>query len=650
MKASFNIFTVLLMISLSWSLSAQLNHLEKKVVLDASNVSLKQVLNEMESQGHFFFSYDSELLNQDSTISFETNPAKVKTVLQAILPPTLAFKSVGRHIVIFQPQKPIDKEIVVSGYITDGRSGKPLTNATLYEPGQNIMATTDARGYFEIAVSSRAEKIGITASKQGYFQQALYVQPKQQTQVTFELLKREKELSVLHEKTLVYPNVNERALVKLIVPQRIIENTENLNLFERAKTQISFIPGIGTRGLLNGSSVNRISINVLAGYSQGTEGLEIGTLFNINTQDMVGVQLSGVGNITGRFVKGFQAASVLNYNGLLLEGVQLSGFSNINAGDLHGWQISGFSNVVNGTLKGVQLSGFSNVATGALNGVQVSGFSNVATKAFKGVQVASFSNVASQEFSGIQASAFSNVVSSVDSTIQLSGCSNVALSNFKGVQIASISNVVNQKFSGLQVSGFHNYAKEVNGVQVSGFMNQAYYNKGVQLSFFNYADSSSGLPVGFISLVKYGYHSLVVSANESFPVNVGFKTGVHRFYNIFEIGIGNEVYHASYGFGTMAPLGHKWQLSMDLTGGAIIQANNPDWEHIPFHFRFTPAINFQVSKKFGIGLGPSLNYMVSPLQAEGAFFKLSDYSFYEQNTANWYGQAWLGGRLALRVF
>jgi len=572
------------MLALSWSLNAQLNHLEKKVSVQASNLSVQQVLKDIETQAQFFFSYDSELVNQDSIISLKMNAVVVKTVLQKILSPALEYKSVGNHVVIFQPLNLADKEIVVSGYITDGRNGKPLGNATLYEPGQDLMVTTDASGYFEMKVSAEAKKIGLTASKSGYLQEVAYIKPKQDPRVDFKLVNQAQKVENLNKKPLDYPDVNERTLVKLMVPQRVIENSENLTLFEKAKTQVSFVPGIGTRGLLNGSSVNRISINVLAGYSQGTEGVEVGTLFNINTRDMIGVQLSGVGNVTGRFVKGFQAASVLNYNGLLLEGVQLSGFSNVNAGEVKGWQISGFSNVANDTVKGGQ----------------VSGFSNVATKTFDGVQIAAFSNVATQNFNG------------------------------------------------MQLSAFHNYAKEISGIQIAGFMNYTHHNKGVQLSFFNYADSSSGIPIGFMSVVKHGYHIVEVSATETFPANVAFKTGVNLFYNIIEIGVGSDVYHASYGIGTMPSLGKRWQLSMDLTGGAILNTSTSDWENLPFHFRFTPAINFQVSKKFGIALGPSLNYFAFPLQSEDTFFKLSDYHFYEQTKADWYEQAWVGAKLALR--
>ncbi|WP_417610153.1 hypothetical protein [Owenweeksia hongkongensis] len=575
-----------LMLCLGFEALSQHNHLNKMVSINVQNTSIKQVLASIESQSYFYFSYDAELVPQDSIVSIQLSAVTVEDVLKNTLPRSLDFKSVGNHVVIFQPLNHTEKQIMISGYITDGRSGKPLTNATLYEPGQDLMVTSNANGYFEMTVSGEVDKIGLTASKSGYRQEVAYIQPKLEPKVDFKLVNNEKQLDNLDPKPLDYPDVNERAIVKLMVPQRVIENSENLTLFEKAKTQISILPGIGTRGLLNGNSTNSFSINILAGYSQGTEGLEMGSLFNINRKDMSGIQLAGLGNITGRFVNGFQAAGVFNYNGLDLDGVQAAGFSNINGGKVKGWQTAGFSNVVNGELSGVQLASFSNVATKKVEGSQIAAFSNVATK----------------------------------------------------------------EINGMQLSAFNNYAKELNGIQISSFVNYAGHNKGVQLGFFNYADTSSGIPIGFMSIVKHGYHVLEISGTEAFPANVGFKTGVNLFYNIFETGIGNDVYHATYGIGTMPSLGGRWSLSMDLTAGAILQSTSSDWENLPVHFRFTPAINFQVSRKFAIVLGPSINYFAFPLQSEDTFYKLSSYSFYEQTKDDWYEQAWIGAKLAVRFF
>ncbi len=44
--------------------------------------------------------------------------------------------------------------------------------------------------------------------------------------------------------------------------------------------QISFVTPMGTNGLESGKVTNRISVNLLAGYAGGLEGIEVGGFFN----------------------------------------------------------------------------------------------------------------------------------------------------------------------------------------------------------------------------------------------------------------------------------------------------------------------------------------------------------------------------------
>lgn len=565
---------------------AQENHLEKLISLELTSKKINEVLSKMEEKGNFYFSYDAEIVPIDSVVSVQVNNREVRDILQKLLPSRLNYKSVGNHVVIFSKAKDKKQPIIISGHITDGRNNSPLANATIYEPGNNLIASTDANGYYEMSISQEADRLGITASKSGYKQEVIYVNPLSAGNLDFKLLKEEKKVENLNSKPLDYPDVDERALVKLMVPQRVMDNADNLTLFEKAQTQISFLPGLGTAGLLNGSTTNKLSLNVLGGYSQATDGLELGGLLNINRQDMIGCQLAGVGNITGRFVKGFQAAGMLNFNGLDLNGVQMAGFSNINGGELKGWQVAGFSNVLNGKLEGIQMSGFSNVALEDVDGFQVSGFSNVAA----------------------------------------------------------------ERITKLQLSGFTNYAKVNEGVQLSGFFNYVQSNKRFQISVINYADSSSGVSFGLVSYVRHGYHVWEISGTETFPVNMSFRSGVKRFYNIFEAGVGNNVFRATYGVGTMPSLGRKLDLSMDLTGSTVFYAQNPDWDYLPYMARFDVMLNIQAKPKFAIAIGPSISYYVQPLNPEKQINKLSSYQFYERTSDSWYHQAWIGGKLALRFF
>ncbi len=618
LKARLSRLLLFAVCMLTFALHGQENHLVKRVNLKSNQWPMSRVLSSIESQGRFFFSYDSDLISSDSVVSIEAENEKVETVLKRLLPARVEYKSVGNHVVIFKPLKKGPTEIVITGYIRDSRSNLPISNATLYNPQYNLMTASNASGYYEMTVSSEPQKLGLTISKAGYRQEVVYLTPMEQSQLDFKLLTLEKPVEGVTAKTITYPDVNERKIVKLMVPERVIENSNNLTLFEKVPVQFSVIPGVSTNGLLNANSTNNFSFNLLAGYSQGTDGMELGSLVNINRKDMNGLQIAGLANVTGRFMKGVQLAGIFNYNGLLFEGVQAAGISNISAGDMKGAQLVGFANILNGDMDGVQISGFGNFTTKSVDGAQISGFLNVAARDVEFAQVSGFMNYSK---------------------------------NIKGVQVAGFVNIATNEVRSAQVSSYANFALHRNqGVQLAGFFNYAHRNDGLQLAFINFADSSSGTPIGFLSLVSKGYHTLELSANETFPLSLAFKTGVPRFYNIFEVGGSESDFHLTYGIGTMPSIGRKWRLSMDLTASAVFNSETPVWNEQRALGRFALAINYQPWKKFGVALGPTLNYYRSPLGAEGSPAPLSYYAFYESTAHGVYEQAWIGGKVSLRFF
>ena len=54
------------------------------------------------------------------------------------------------------------------------------------------------------------------------------------------------------------------------------------NFFETRPFQVSLVPGLGSHGKMSGQVVNNFSLNVFGGYTAGTNGSELGGLFNID--------------------------------------------------------------------------------------------------------------------------------------------------------------------------------------------------------------------------------------------------------------------------------------------------------------------------------------------------------------------------------
>src|SRR5690606_26321831 len=84
------------------------------------------------------------------------------------------------------------------------------------------------------------------------------------------------------------------------------------------------------------------------------------------------------------------------------------------------------------------------------------------------------------------------------------------------------------------------------------------------------ADSINGVPIGLLSIVNKGYHTLEFSADEIFYTNLAFRTGVPLFYNIVSAAVkpqtlGDPVWSLGYGIGTMPRISNWLRLNFDIT-------------------------------------------------------------------------------------
>ena len=343
--------------------------------------------------------------------------------------------------------------------------------------------------------------------------------------------------------------------------------------------QITFITPMGTNGIESGKFTNKFSLNLFAGYAGGLDGVEIGGFSNVINGKVQGAQFAGFTNIVNGGTTG----------------AQFAGFTNIVRDDLTGGQFTGFSNIVAGDVKGIQISGFTNIAKGNLNTAQITGFSNIVNGKTDGVQIAGFSNVTRKEMSGVQ----------------LAGFSNVAVNNADALQIAGFSNTAKDTLTGIQLSSFINTAKHVNGFQIG---------------FINVCDSiENGIPIGFISIVRKGYHKLEIGGGESFYANASIKLGVSKFYNIFSIGIkpyaGTIIWGPGYGIGTEFKINEKFNMNIDLISYCIFDSEhdwrNQDWETGNWDYEFSSLnkLSIMLSKQFKKHLtvygGPSFNVTIS---------------------------------------
>lgn len=278
-------------------------------------------------------------------------------------------------------------------------------------------------------------------------------------------------------------------------------------------------------------------------------------------------------NVVGGYSAGTKIAEVgglFNVDLLDVSYVQWAGLMNFNDGRMRGFQAAGLFNTNRKGIKGFQAAGIVNVNNGRSNGVQIAGIANVQTKQFRGVQAA--------------------------------GIANISKRRMKGVQIAPIVN----------------YASNL---------------KGMQIGLINVADTLHGVPIGFISYVRDGYHKLELSADEIFYTNIAFRTGTYRFYNIFNFGIKPQTspndpareteWTFGYGFGTAPDIFSWLNLNIDLTSNHL---NKGEFmRELNLLNKLYVGLEIQPFDRIGIAFGVTLNGYLTDNAYDGYYDIFTNY-------------------------
>jgi len=405
LKAAVIILTLLIGIKTS-GFSQQL--LEKKISLDINRQRLDQTLEIISNAAGFYFSYNSNLLKKDSLVSVSVRNARVNEVLTGLFGNQFEFRESGNYIILRRAPIRVklvtssaqteDKYYTVSGYVIDDQTGQKISDASVYEKDRLSVVNTNANGYFKLRLKSKYNKASITVSKEYYDDTTVSIEPRFNQSLSITLV----PLDISESTVVIGPagykapesidlqipindstsqifryvkkdsfTIERTALGKWFVSSRQRLQSINMKKFFVARPyQVSIVPGLSTNGKLNSQVINNFSLNIFGGYSGGTNGVELGGLFNIDKKDAQYVQLGGLANLVGGNMSGLQVA----------------GISNTVLDTVRGVQIGGVSNYSGRTLSGVQIAGVVNVNIKQVNGVQIAGVFNY-TKHLKGVQI-----------------------------------------------------------------------------------------------------------------------------------------------------------------------------------------------------------------------------------------------------------------------
>ncbi len=581
---------VVFLLFFSLQVSSQ-NYLNMHVSLHIKNASVVSAFRLLEEQLSFNFSYDTQLINEEKTISINADHLLLNEVLYKILGHNYDYKVVGTHVIIQGSLPPINKQndkFSFTGQVLDANN-QPLENAIIYEANRKVVSITNYDGFYVFNLVDDEQPLALNISRNDFKDTVVFVkkellQDRPKTQITKHWIKPLKSADYKNLSIPVKTDIHEISnikLAKILISDDALYISNNLNIFNWQAIQVSFLPNIGTNNLMNGVTSNNVSFNVISGYTSEIKGVEFGAISNFVHSNVTGFQAGGVSNIVGKDINGVQCAGVMN----------------ITLGNVNGAQIAGVANQLNGRLNGVQISGAINTAISS---------KEPSKKGFKG-------------------------------------------------QISSVSNIHLKDTTNLQITSVYNQAEKVSGVQISAACNYTKKLTGAQIGIVNIADTiENGVPIGLINIVKYGYKVFEISTNETFKCNIAFKAGGQNLYSYLFAGFDKYI-SAGYGFGYTTNYLRKYSFNIDLSGGAVADPNAEINSYMGTNFRLQPGFNLHLAKHLTISTGPAYNFFLlygktgaktsTQLDSKGLY----NGNYYLQKAINSHkNQSWFGWFFSLK--
>lgn len=614
---------------------------ERIVSVNCENKRTDEVLQDIASQGKFEFAWDAHLFDPAKPVTLHVQKITVRRAINLIFGNTITFRVKGNYLVLIAAPPPVvasapapkKREFLMNGYITDSQTGEKLAHVSVYDSISLAAALSDEYGNYSLKLAAGTQPVKIKISRENYLDTFLIITPASNQTADISLRKippppappqivTADTISKTNDSTPVVRRrkvENFRFFDSLIGYEQIMQ-ARNLKETLRRNGQVSLLPFVSTNGPMSGTVRNKYSFNLIGGYTGGTDVVEIGGGFNIDRGDVKWVQLAGGVNLTGGNMKGVQAAGGLNINLGTLYGVQLSGGSNFLMDTLNGFQVAGGSNFINGKVNGFQIAGGVNIASKDLYGMQIAGNVNVTLGKMNAVQISGGLNYGGQ---------------------------------VTGFQGTGGVNFCRDTLTGAQVAGGLNYARTMRGAQIAP-LNVAKKVSGFQIGVLNFADTcSGGIPFGVLSFVRKGIHEFEMATTEKGFINLAFRTGVPKFYNILNFGFDpgypdRVLWTFGYGIGHRFLIQPKFNLALDLNvhhvnAGKLSDFTN-EWAQLQFTAEWRPW------RFFSIAAGPVFHYYITGAEEDQLSLFHPKPIFTGAPAAGFRDMGWVGASVSLRFF
>ncbi|MCC7297963.1 MAG: hypothetical protein IT244_06470, partial [Bacteroidia bacterium] len=258
----------------AWSQSA----LNKKISVSFTQLKTEAALHIIERAASIKFGYNAEIFPADSLITGVFDNVELQIVLDKLLGKNYAYREKGNYIIIKSTkeiQAKNEKYIyTISGYIRDSETGETIAFASIYDSATLNATLSNEAGFYTLNVEQKPGEISqIGISKSAYKDTFILVKPADTKVLTVELDKIKDSMPVAALDS-GKRNLDKNIFVNSLTNAK--QRLQSLNLSKKFTKgwQVSFVPYLGTNGVLSGKVTNSASFNIIGGYAGGLNGVE----------------------------------------------------------------------------------------------------------------------------------------------------------------------------------------------------------------------------------------------------------------------------------------------------------------------------------------------------------------------------------------
>ena len=224
---------------------------DDKITIDTKNVSLKEFVQEIESQTKYRFVYGEDVkLRMPITISTKEQPI-ASVLLESFSNQGVTFELSASHIILKKEEKSVNqpkRRFTISGYLIDENSGETLIGASVYNISSGEGTVSNEYGFYSLTIPEGEAKLRFSYVGTETRIEDILLQKNIDLNVRMKSDKQLNEIVVYGEKP--ETGINATQMGAINVPITVIKSTPALLGEADIMKTIQLLPGVqaGTEG------------------------------------------------------------------------------------------------------------------------------------------------------------------------------------------------------------------------------------------------------------------------------------------------------------------------------------------------------------------------------------------------------------------